>query len=388
MPDGKIYAEIEKKLLDLLEKYGVVELEDVTIDIDELAIQPVIRTVTRELAPAVAPITLPEVEFSPLVDSYKGRICDVKIGATRPDGGTRSKTLTIGGAAFLPFYNFEGRNLNRPVIAMDVFDSEIPIPRPIKDLYGDAIKDPADWAKKCVDDFGAEMVDLNLTSTDTRGEDATPEEAARTVEDVLQTVDVPLMVGGCGNAKKDPLVLKRVAEVAGGERILLNNAKLDIDYETIAKAAKEHGHPLVALTFNSITDQMKLNLILKDLGVDQIVMDPLSNPVGMGIEYSVSFMQRMRLAALMGEEAYQFPIQGVGSNAYGAREAWLTKEEWGPREYRGPLWEVIGMTVLMLCGVDLFLAFHPAAHAVMKDLISELWGDEPNRPPKGDWITI
>lgn len=381
-------AEFAKAFLKLLEKYGVIELENVTIDMDELAIQSIVQAVTGEQVPLEVPAVLPEAEFHPHIDSYRGRVREVKIGATKSDGGTRSKELTIGGANFPPFYYFEGKNVNRPAVALDIFDTEIPIPQPIKDLYGDALKDPVDWAKKCVKDFGAEMIDLNLTSTDPRGVNATPEEAAKTVEDVLQVVDVPLMVGGCGNAERDPKVLEKVAEVAAGERVLLNNAKLDIDYERVANAAKKYGHPVVTLTFNSITDQMKLNTIIKDLGVENIVQDPLSNPVGMGIEYSVSFMKRMRLAAFLGEEAYQYPIQGVGSNAYGAREAWLEKDEWGPKKYRGPLWEVMGMTALLLSGVDLFLCFHPAAHAVMKDVISELWGEGADQPPKGDWIAL
>ena len=47
---------------------------------------------------------------------------------------------------------------------------------------------------------------------------------------------------------------------------------------------------------------------------------------------------------------------------------------WGPREYRGPMWETVTALTLLLAGVDLFMMMHPAAVKTLKDLIQTLTG--------------
>ena len=76
--------------------------------------------------------------------------------------------------------------------------------------------------------------------------DRTPREGAQAVEEVLQAVKVPLVIGGSGDPKKDPLVLEAAAAVAEGERCLLASANLDLDYKKVAKAALDHNHDLPA----------------------------------------------------------------------------------------------------------------------------------------------
>ena len=130
--------------------------------------------------------------------SYSGKIKEIKLGKG-------NKALTVGGETSYPFYLFEGELPNTPRIAMEVWDC------PPEDWAEAALEpfsgvtdDPVAWAKKCVDDYGAEMITLQLTSIDPKLKDTPPKEAAKTVEDVLQAVDVPLAVGGCGDPVKEP----------------------------------------------------------------------------------------------------------------------------------------------------------------------------------------
>jgi len=384
-------ANLGRRLLSLVEKAGVLELENVTLTADELSLvlQPLVQAVVPALRPPEI-TELAEARFEPPVQTYPGEVAEVLVGATRAEGGSRAYVLKVGGEKYPPFYTFEGFNPNRPVLAFDIFDMKIPMAKAIRQHFEEVMEDPGEWAKKCVQEFKADMVNLNLVSTDPELKDSSPREAAKTLEHVLQAVDVPIMVGGSGNKEKDPDVLEACAEIGRGERLILNNAMLDIDYKRVAKAARENGHVLVAFTSMNINDQKKLNSLLLDdekLPKTQLVMDPTTGALGYGLDYTLSNMERMRLAALEGDRVLQAPFIGPVSNAWGAREAWLKAEEWGPREYRGPLWETVTGITLLLSGCDVFFMSHPAAHAIMRGMVAGLFGEGPSQPLGVDWIT-
>ena len=57
-------------------------------------------------------------------EKWSGQVTTVTLGSTADNGGTRGRTVTIGGAAGIPFLNIDAPTPNAPVIAMDVFDVE------------------------------------------------------------------------------------------------------------------------------------------------------------------------------------------------------------------------------------------------------------------------
>lgn len=385
-----------KNLIELLEKFGDIELDNVEIRAEELTflIQPVISSLAQapQLVPRVVEKeieALLEAEFSPPIEVYPGEIAEVQIGATKSDGGSRRKVIKIGGAKTMPFYSFEATNQNKPVLAVDVFDMPITLAKAVKQHFKDVMADPADWAKKYVEDFDADIISLNLISTDPLIKDTSPKDAAKTVEQVLQAVDVPLIIGGSGNKAKDPLVLEAAAEVLSGERCVLNSANVDNDYKRIVKAAKQYGHAVIAFTPMDINNQKKLNRYLLDEGLpkEQIIMDPTTAALGYGLDYTLSLMERIKLAGLLGDSDLQMPIVAPSSNAWGAREAWMKSEEWGPREFRGPLWETITTITVMVSGADLFMLSHPATVRVVRKLIQALYGEVDSEQRIQDWIT-
>ena len=129
--------------------------------------------------------------------SYSGKINTVTLGSS-------GKTVTVGGENSYPFHLFEGDMPNRPRIAMEVWDME---PEDWAEAavapFKDVLKDPAAWAKKCVDEYGADMIVLQLKSTDPNGLDKSPAEASAVVKKVVETVDVPIIVWGVANVEKD-----------------------------------------------------------------------------------------------------------------------------------------------------------------------------------------
>ena len=54
-----------------------------------------------------------------LKDSWTGSVRTVTLGATPAEGGTRSRTVTVGGEKALPFLHFEQQMPHRPVISRD-----------------------------------------------------------------------------------------------------------------------------------------------------------------------------------------------------------------------------------------------------------------------------
>lgn len=394
--DEKDIAIFSKRFLEIFEKFGEIEIENVEIAAEELTLvlQPAARALLQPRAiPPVAPPKMVDKliagEYMPPIESYAGTVAEVQLGAKKSDGGSRGKIIKVGGHRTLPFYSFEAVNPNRPVFAMDVFDMAIPLAKAVRQHFEGVMEDPAEWAKRCIEEFHADLVSLNLVSTDPLLKDTSPKEAAKTVERVLQAVDVPLVIGGSGNKQKDPFVLEAAAEVAHGERCVLNPATLDSDYQHVVEAAKEHLHSVVAFTSMDLNNQKKLNRLLLDEGLpkSQIVMDPTTGALGYGIEYSVSLMERIKLGGLLGDTDLQMPILAPASNAWGARESWIKSDSWGPKELRGPIWETITALTIMLSGGDLFMMSHPVSIRVLKQLADQLFGKVESKQEVGDWVS-
>jgi acetyl-CoA decarbonylase/synthase complex subunit delta len=392
------------KILDLLSKLGEIELEDVEIEAEELEIWiPTIAPQVVSAPPTVAPPkVLPEkpteilrAEFKPLTQTYPGRIVEVKLGATRAEGGSRGKVVKIGGEASPSLYLWEEVPPNPPAISADVFDMEISLPRALKTHVQEVIGDPAAWAKLVVEKFGADMVTVHLISTDPLIKNTPPSEAAKIIEEVLQAVNVPIIVGGCGDPKKDAEVFKRVAEVAHGERVMLSSLTLDMAEAgvlgEVAKAAREHGHVALAFTAMELNRAKELNRRLYEyLPRDSIVMDLTTAALGYGIEYSFTIHERARLAALSGDVELQHPTSSGSTNAWAAREAWMKLgPEWEPRELRGPMWETITALALLLAGVDMFMMMHPAAIHTVKEVINSMLSRGRSKPEDIlDWVSL
>jgi len=384
------------KMLELLSKYSEVELEDVEMEIGDLEIwlQPSVTGVQipRVVAPAKAkPSELLKTEFHRPLKQYPGSIVEVRLGATRAEGGTRGKQVTLGGEKVPPFYLSEGTMPHPPIIALDVFDTEIKLAKAVRMHVEEVLGDPAEWARLSVEKFGADMVNLHLVSIDPLINDTQPAVAAKTVEKVLQAVDVPLTVGGCGDPQKDLKVFEKIAEAAQGERILFNSVTLDMDVKKTAEVIKKFGHATIAFTSMDMNRARELNRKLYEyLPREDIVVDTTTAALGYGLDYAFSIMERTRLAALMGDNELQHPMASGTTNAWAAREAWMSlAPEWGPRELRGPMWESVTALTLLLTGVDYFMMMHPAAVKTVREVTGQL-----TLTPRGDpassvsWVTL
>jgi len=182
-----------------------------------------------------------------------------------------------------------------------------------------------------------------------------------------------------------------VAEVAEGERLLISSITHDMDIERSANLVKKHGHVALAFTPMDLNRARELNRRLYEfLPKEQIIMDTTTAALGYGLDYAYTIMERARLAALMGDPELQHPMSSGTTNAWAAREAWMEMPpEWGPKEFRGPIWETVTALTLLSAGVDLFMMMHPAAVKTVKEVIRQLTSRTPIEPEKiANWVSI
>ena len=303
--------------------------------------------------------------------AYNGKIREIALG--------KEKQVTVGGETCYPFYLFEGDMPRRPVIAMDVYDTKPDEwPQSIVKLFEDVLDDPPSWAKKCVESYGAEMITLQLVSTDPNGLNASPEQAVEVTKKVAESIDVPLVVWGVANSEKDTVVLKMIAEACSGMNLILGPVEEDV-HKAVGAAAIAYGHTVAASTPIDINLAKQLNILLKNLGLsdERILIDPTVSSLGYGLEYCYSVMERIRMAALTQEdERLQFPIlANLAKEVWKIKEIKLTQEEdplLGEQEKRGILLEAMTAELFLIAGADILVMRHPGAIELVRKFVDEL----------------
>jgi acetyl-CoA decarbonylase/synthase, CODH/ACS complex subunit delta len=296
-------------------------------------------------------------------EKWSGTVREVTLGATS-GGGTRGATVTVGGETTLPFLGFDGAMPRRPALAIEVQDIAPPDWSPaLRDAWGDVMEDPAAWAAKAVEQ-GADLIALTLRGCHPDHGDRSGAEAAETVATVLAAVAVPLVIYGPGVAEKDNEALIAVAERTKGEQLALGLAE-EKNYRTIVAAALGNGHVVVARTPIDVNLAKQLNILISDMGLslDKVLMDPNTGALGYGLEYTYSVMERLRLAALMGDGMTQQPmICTPGEEAWRQKEGRVDEgvpEAWGALAERGVAWEVTTAIGLLEAGADILVLRHP-----------------------------
>ncbi len=311
-------------------------------------------------------------------EKWTNSINAVGVGATKEEGGTRTSKVTVGGETTLPYLLDEGDMPHPPVVAMEILDiAPEDWPEVLKEPFKDVLDNPANWAKKCVDECKAELICLKLQGTHPDFGDASPDKAAEVVKLVLGAVGVPLIILGSGDDEKDNLVLAKCSEVAKRENCLIGDAT-EKNYKTLTAACLADGHNIIAESPIDINIAKQVNILISDMGFDlnKIVINPTIGALGYGMEYAYSIMERARLAALTGDKLLAMPfICFVGQEAWRAKEAKGPESEhpeWGPEAERGPIWEAITAVSVLQAGADILIMRHPKAVSIVRETIERL----------------
>jgi len=302
-------------------------------------------------------------------EAYSGTVKEITLGSG-------DNAVTVGGESCYPFYQFEGNMPNKPKIAMEIWDTTPEDwPEAAMAPFKDVASDPPAWAKKCVTDFGADIIVIQLKSTDPNSEDASPEDAAAMVKKVAEAIDVPLVVWGTANIEKDEAVLKKIAEECQGMNLVLGPVE-DKNHKGIGAAAMGYGHTIISSSPIDVNLAKQVNILLENLGMpmDKIIIDPTTGGLGYGMEYSYSVMERLRMAALQqGDDKLQLPIiNNLANEIWKCKEVKQTAEEaptLGDPERRGILMEAVGAVTYLMAGSDILIMRHPEAVRMVRSFI-------------------
>lgn len=311
-------------------------------------------------------------------ENWTDSINTLTIGATSENGGTRKKTVTVGGETTLPSLSFEGRIPHRPVIAGLVTDV-VPDnwPEILVKAIGDEINSPAEWAQKCMETFKADLVCLKLAGADPSGQNRSPSEAAETVKAVLEAIDAPLIIWGCGDENKDNEVLPQCSQAARGENCLIG-AATELNYRTLAAIGQADKHKLISEAPVDINIAKQVNILLQDAGfnLEDVVMCQVTAALGYGFDYVYTIFERVRTAGLKGDRMMALPqIANVGWEAWKIKEALFDDDvlpRWGKLEKRGPAWETATASGYLQAGADIVTLAHPASFGVIRGMIDAI----------------
>jgi len=312
-----------------------------------------------------------------IAESFTGTVNRVTLGATKDNGGTRSSTITIGGACNVIYGGSPDQRGEKPVIAMDVLDSRPEDwPEVLTEPFQEVLDSPGNWAKKCIEEFGADLICLKFEGIHPDKGDKDAEHAVKATEAVLKAVSVPLVLWGCENDEKNNQVMPKVSGTAKGENCLIGTVTED-NYKSLTAIALADGHFLITEAPLDINIAKQVNILASDMGfpLERIVTFQSTGALGYGIEYAYSIQERQRLAALAGDKMMAMPaICDVGYEAWRAKEAKPTDiPGWGEAADRGPMWEAATAICLLQAGVDIVRMRHPRAVATVKNFINQVW---------------
>jgi acetyl-CoA decarbonylase/synthase complex subunit delta len=298
------------------------------------------------------------MDYKAPVEAYTGVVREVAIGKG-------NKSLKIGGESILPLHYFdEGSNPNPAKFALEILDMEPQDwPEHLLQPFKDVVSDPIKWAKRC-EELGADAVFLRLVSTDPAVKDSPAEEAAALAKKVAEAIDVPLIIYGSGDDKKDAEVLPKVAEACDGMNLLIGPVQKE-NYEVVGKALLDHGHNASALSPLDINLLKELNVKLgKFFPAEKIVIDPESAALGYGMEYSFSLMERVKqIGIITKDNMTMMPIiADLGAECWKTKQAKETKEQ-------GLLWEGMTALSLLLAGANILVLRHPETLKATKEMM-------------------
>ena len=306
-------------------------------------------------------------------EKWSGTVREITLGATAAKGGTRAKTVTVGGETTLPFLHFEGKMPHPPAIAVEIQDRPpADWPALLSQAWDEASADVAIWAQ-AAEAIGADLILLKFSLHD----DLTADYARQTLRRVLEATGLPLIVFGPGQAELDNEILTAVAEEGQGEKLVLGLCE-DKNYRTIVAAALAHDHIVDSCTPMDVNLAKQLIILIHDMGLplERIIMDPTTGALGYGMEYGYSVMERLRLAALQGDSMTQQPMLVTPGE-----EAWRTKEArsgedvptaWGDWAERAINWETLTASTLLESGADIVVLRHPESVKRVRAMITAL----------------
>ncbi|MBE6525123.1 MAG: acetyl-CoA decarbonylase/synthase complex subunit delta [Thermoplasmata archaeon] len=306
-------------------------------------------------------------EIPDVAEKYTGAIEDVPIG---------KGDYIAGGIKGMPFLSFENPVKRRPMIAGEIFDCLEGYPQLAADMFDGRQNDPVEWADMWRS-MGADIICIRFAGLDPSKGNTTPESATELVKKISDITQLPIMICGCGIPEYDIPAFTKICETVTDTRLILSKVDED-EYKKMASIAIANNHIVLGFSNLDVNLAKQMNILLTDFGVkkNDIVMDPLMSPLGMGLDYSYSVNERIRMAALMGDKMLQIPMVCDCTESWNVGDAICDDDPTiGDVKLRVTWWEAITALCAVLSGADIIIMRGPGAADMLKGYCDELRGE-------------
>lgn len=230
-----------------------------------------------------------------------------------------------GGACSLPFLDLDGARHRRPLVFGEVTDDLSGYPGLAAEMFSGRQNDPSEWAIMWKE-IGADGIWIDLRGCE-----------SGLVERIASRTRLPVAVTA------DDDVLADVSRVETGTMILVPRGK------TYDGPLGGHALAIGGRTADEIADKC---MEAEESGIERIVIDVNSAPVGAGLSESMSLAREIRRRALSGEEALRHPTLGnvTGCWCRGFEDARAAS-----------MWEAEAALAAMMSGADILVVRGPGA---------------------------
>jgi acetyl-CoA decarbonylase/synthase complex subunit gamma len=192
--------------------------------------------------------------------------------------GTGEHAVSVGGDDIL--YRHQLTFFNQPALAVDVWDTMS------EDELTERIKFINEYKKFYVGRFlRLDMVAIRCTSGD-------PDKFKQAVTSVAGNTELPLIL-----CSLDPKVLKAGLEVVADRKPLLYAATKD-NWQDVADLVMEYDVPLVLFSPDDLDTLKSLAATFLEMGRDDLVLDPGTNPQGKSLRESFENFLMIRRAGI------------------------------------------------------------------------------------------
>lgn len=270
--------------------------------------------------------------------------------------GVGEHAVKVGGDDVL--YRHQLTFFDQPAFAFDVWDTMPP------DELVERVQFIRDFQKFYVGRFlRLDMIAVRSTSGD-------PARFRETVTQVMKNSDLPLIL-----CSLDPEVLKAGLEEAAGKKPLLYAATAD-NWKAVADLVLEYDVPVVLFAPNDLDTLQSLTTTFLEMGREDLILDPGTNPQGKGLRDSFENFLKIRRAGIKeGQRVVALPLMAVPMTAY------LTKGEPVSLSY----WETVLASVFTVRYGDIMILHSIEPYALLPELhIRDTIYTDPRTPVKVD----
>jgi acetyl-CoA decarbonylase/synthase complex subunit delta len=280
--------------------------------------------------------------------------------------------LKLGGRRAMPFFEPSPLNVALGLTILPAVDGK---PEILAQALGGESYLPIDYARHTLDS-SPDFLFLPLAFELEEGGTPSPEEIERATtlaRQLTELSDIPLVVEISAEKRLLDNLLPVVCPLLRSGKDWLGRAGED-NYRTFAAACQAYDLGVLAQSPMDINLAKQLNILLHNCGIpyERILHDPLTGGLGYGTQYTLSVIERLRLAALGGDGATSGLILINSGEAWSGRECYQGEGPLGNPRERAPLWEAETALAGIIAGADLCALLHPQAYGYLRSLLREM----------------